>query len=268
VVALLVGGTLSDVLEAKTADQAIRILFLLGAVFMASVAFYGTWKPRSVFDSIHAESETAEQPLESIKRLARHWPIYPALLIWLLWNFAPGLDTPLLYHLQNTLQATDAQWGQWSAIVAASFIPTVMVFGLLCRRLPLKTLLFWGTIVAIPQMVPLLFIHSITGALIAAPAIGLMGGVATAAYLDLIIRSCPKALQGTTLMMSSSVSVIVSRFGDLLGTKLYDQHGGFFTCVIAITTVYTLILPAILLIPKRLVATADGEAAEIVFATD
>ena len=58
---------------------------------------------------------------------------------------------------------------------------------------PLKTLLFWGTVVAVPQMVPLLFIHSVTGALIAAAPIGLMGGVATAAYLDLIIRSCPRA---------------------------------------------------------------------------
>jgi hypothetical protein len=47
-------------------------------------------------------------------------------------------------------------------------------------------------------MVPLLFIHSMTGALIAAVPIGLMGGVATAAYLDLIIRSCPRGLQGTT----------------------------------------------------------------------
>ena len=46
-----------------------------------------------------------------MKRLVRHWPIYPAMLIWLLWNFAPGSTTPLQYHLQNTLHATDAQWG-------------------------------------------------------------------------------------------------------------------------------------------------------------
>ena len=71
-------------------------------------------------------------------------------------------------------------------------LQTFMVFGLLCQRVPLKTLLLWGTVVAIPQMVPLLFIHSVTGALIAAAPIGLMGGIAIAAYLDLIIRSCPR----------------------------------------------------------------------------
>ena len=194
--ALLIGGTLSGVLEDRNADQAARILFLVGAALMATLAVYATWKPRSVFDNVRAEHGTAAHPLKDLKRLVRHWPIYPALMIWLLWNFAPGSATPLQYYLQNTLHAEDAQWGQWNAIFAASFIPTFMVFGLLCQRFPLKTLLLWGTVVAVPQMVPLLFIHSVTGALIAALPIGLMGGIATAAYLDLIIRSCPRAYRG------------------------------------------------------------------------
>ena len=266
--ALLVGGTLSDLLEDRNAGQAGRILFLVGAAIMASVAVYAVWKPRSVFDNVRNEHGTAAHPIVDLKRLVRHWPIYPALLIWLLWNFAPGAATPLQYYLQNTLHAQDAQWGQWNAIFAASFIPTFMLFGVLCRRVPLKTLLWWGTIVAVPQLVPLLFIHSITGALIAAAPIGLMGGVATASYLDLIIRSCPRGLQGTTLMMSAGLNVIVSRFGDVLGTNLYDYYGGFAACVIAITVVYALILPALLLVPARLIATADGQTPEFDFAAD
>ena len=259
VAALLVGGTLSNLLEDTNADQAGRILFLIGAAIMASVAIYAAWKPRSVFDNVHGEDTSAANPLQDIKRLALHWPIYPALLIWLLWNFAPGSATPLQYYLQNTLHAEDAQWGQWNAIYAASFIPTFMLFGLLCRRLPLRTLLLWGTVAAVPQFVPLLFIHSMTGALIAAVPVGLMGGVATASYLDLIIRSCPRSLQGTVLMMSSSLFFIVSRFGDVLGTNLYDYYGGFTACVIAITVVYALILPTLLFIPKPLTAAADGQ---------
>jgi MFS family permease len=257
--ALLIGGTLSSMLEGRNADEAVRILFLVGAAFMATVAIYATWRPRSVFDHVQSEDVPAAHLLKNFNRLLRHWPIYPALLIWLLWNFAPGSATPLQYYLQNTLHAEDAQWGQWNAIFAASFIPTFMVFGLLCRRFALKTLLLWGTVVAIPQMVPLLFVQSITGALIAAMPIGLMGGVATAAYLDLIIRSCPRGLQGTTLMMSSSLFFMSSRFGDVLGTNLYDHYGDFAICVIAITIVYALILPTLLLVPKRLIATADGQ---------
>ena len=263
VVALLIGGHLSGLLEDRNADQAARILFLGGAAIMASLAVYAVWKPKSVFDNIRTEDAAAVQPLSDLKRLVRHWPIYPALLIWLLWNFAPGSATPLQYYLQNTLHAEDAQWGQWNAIFAASFVPTFLVFGVLCQRLPLRTLLLWGTVVAIPQMVPLLFIHSVTGALISAVPIGLMGGVATAAYMDLIIRSSPRGLEGTTLMMSGGLFWIASRFGDVLGTHLYDYYGGFAACVIAITVVYALILPTVLLVPKHLIATADGQVPEI-----
>jgi len=97
-------------------------------------------------------------------------------------------------------------YGQWNAIFTASFIPTFMVFELLCRRFPLKTLLWARTVVAVPQLIPLLFIYSVTGALLAAVPVGLMGGVAIAAYLDLIIRSCPSGLQGTTLMRAGRSS--------------------------------------------------------------
>ena len=109
-------------------------------------------------------------------------------------------------------------------------------------------------------MVPLLFIHSVAGALIAAVPIGLMGGVATAAYLDLIIRSCPRGLQGTTLMLSAALYSVAARFGDVLGTNLYDHYGGFAVCVIAITVVYALILPTLVLVPRHLIGTPDGVA--------
>ncbi len=263
--ALLVGGRLSGLLEEKDPDQALRILFLVGAAIMIMIAAYALWKPADVFDNIRVENGTGRHPVDDLKRLARHWPVYPAMLIWLLWNFAPGSTTPLQYHLQNTLHATDAQWGEWNAIFAASFIPTFIVYGLLCRKLPLKTLLLWGTFIAVPQMVPLLFINTVTQALVAAIPIGLMGGLATGAFLDLIIRSCPRGLQGTTLMMSWSFYYVVSRFGDVLGTQLYDRYGGFSVCVIAITIVYALILPALLLVPKHLIATADGQAPELAF---
>jgi MFS family permease len=267
-VGFVIGGALSDQLEGRNADQAARILFLVGGAIMAAVALYSLWKPKFVYANVHAETGPKMHPWTDFKRLLRHWPAYPALLIWTLWNFAPGSQTPLQYYLQNTLHSNDAQFGDWYAIFSASFIPTFMLFGVLCQRFSLRPLLFWGTIVAVPQMVPLAFIHSVTGALIAAVPIGLMGGVATAAYMDLIIRSCPRGLQGTTLMMMWGLYYLVSRFGDVLGTNLYDHFHSFTVCVIAITTVYALILPVLLLVPRRLTATADGQAPEVAFTAD
>lgn len=260
--AFLIGGALSDQLEGENADRAARILFLVGAAVMVAITLYGLWKPRVVFDNILEHAEKAH-PLDDFKRLVRHWPVYPALLIWLMWAFAPGWQTPLQFFLQNTLHANDAQWGQWNAIFVITSVPTLLLFGLLCGKVPLKVLLVLGTVVTVPQMVPLLFIHSVNQALIAAIPMGLMGGVAAGAYIDLLIRSSPKGLHGTTLMMAWGLYYIADRLGDILGTNLYDRFGGFTVCVIAVTAVYALILPVLLVVPRRLIATPDGQAPEL-----
>ena len=56
-------------------------------------------------------------------------------------------------------------------------------------------------------------------------------------------------------------SLLSARGGDLLGSKIYNSSpaNGFLYCVIATTVVYALIVPLILLVPKQLIATADGE---------
>ncbi len=257
---LIVGGYLSNMLEGENAARAARLLFLAGAAIMGGVAVFAAWRPRVVYDNVHAEQGKVANPLGDIVRLFKHWPAVPALLIWSLWNFAPGSVTPLQFYLQNTLHADDAAWGLWNAIFGVSFIPTFLLYGFLCRKVPLRTLLIWGTLFGVPQMVPLLFTPSVTTALIAAAPIGLMGGVASAAYLDLLIRSCPKGLEGTIIMASNSLYFIVSRGGDILGTNLYDHFHSFTVCVIAITVVYALILPTLLLVPRRLISTPDGQA--------
>jgi hypothetical protein len=122
-------------------------------------------------------------------------------------------------------------------------------------------LLWWGTVIAVPQMVPLAFVHSGDLVLILAVPMGLMGGVATAAYYDLAMRSCPPGLQGTLMMLVSAGIMLASRGSDLLGAKIYASSPthGFLYCVIATCAVYALILPVIPWIPKQLIATADGE---------
>jgi hypothetical protein len=258
-VALLLGGVVSGQMELMTTDGAIRTLYLLAAGIMASIIVIGLWRPRAVFDHLHSAPNRHLDLIADLSRLARHWPIYPALFAWLLWNFSPGTSTVLQYFMANTLHASDAQWGAWNAIYSIAFLPTFALFGFLSPRYPLSRLLWWGTIVAVPQMVPLLYIHSAAAALIAAVPIGLMGGVANAAFMDLLIRSCPRGLEGTLMMMSWSMYSFAGAFGNLVGTELYDHYGGFPACVLATTLVYALILPTLLFVPRHLTATPDGQ---------
>lgn len=263
IVALLAGGYFTRFLETWGSTQAaFHALFLLGAAIWATIALYGFWRPGTVFDNIRPEREAVRKPLEGIRRLIKHRALYPAFLIWLLWNFQPGSDTSLFYYLENTIHLDDAVFGQWNAINTASFIPAFLLFGFLCRKIALRYLLFGAALAAIPQWAPLLFIHSANGALIAAVPIGLLGGAATAGFLALIIRSSPPGLQGTTLMMAGGLNVVAARFGDVLGTELYDHFGGFSACVVTMAVVYTAILPILFCVPRGLIATSDGQSYE------
>ncbi len=237
--------------------------FYLVAALTCLIAIFGLWKPRSVFSHTYEKPQaTGADFVGNVRRLVKHRAIYPAILICFLWNFAPGAATPLQFYLTDQLHASDAVYSYYNGIFAASFIPTFLLYGFLCKKVPLKKLLWWGTIIAVPQMIPLAFIHSGNLALALAVPIGLMGGIATASYFDLAMRSCPPGLQGTLMMLVDGVFALSARGGDLLGSKIYNSSPvhGFLYCVIATTIVYALILPLILLVPKELIATADGEA--------
>ncbi len=141
------------------------------------------------------------------------------------------------------------------------FIPVFFLYGWLCKRVALKHLLFWGTVVTIPQMIPLALIHSATAAMWLGLPIGAMGGIAAAAYYDLAMRSCPSGLQGSLMMLADSFFQLSYRGGDWIGSRIYESSPthGFLYCVLATSAVYALILPVLLLVPKNLISTADGQ---------
>jgi predicted MFS family arabinose efflux permease len=241
--------------------------FLLAAALTLALALVVLWKPRSVFSHAYDQIQAKGADfIGDVKRLAKHRAIYPAVLVTFMFQFSPGANTPLQYYLSDKLHASDAVYGYFNGIFVAAFIPIFFIYGFLCKRVALNKLLWWGTVIAVPQLVPLAFIHSGAGALWSAMPIGMMGGVAVAAYYDLAMRACPPGLQGTLMMLVDGAYQLSYRAGDLVGVKIYESSPdhGFLYCVIAITVVYALILPILLLIPKELIATADGEPNTIV----
>jgi hypothetical protein len=236
--------------------------FILTGTLTLLIALLGLWKPRAVFNHAYDRPQARGADLVGdLKRLVKHRAIYPAVLITFLFQFAPGSNTPLQYYLTDELHASDAVYGYYYAIFAASFFPAYLLYGYLCKRVSLQKLLWWGTIITVPQMIPLALVHSANMALLAAVPIGLMGGIAFTAYYDLAMRSCPPGMQGTLMMMVDGVYQLSYRGGDLLGSWIYGANpgNGFLYCVLLTAAVYALILPLILLVPKEIVATADGE---------
>lgn len=243
--------------------------FFTVTIVTLAIAAMGLWKTRAVFGHAYDQPQAhGANLLGDLKRLVKHRAVYPAVLLMFLFNFAPGSNTPLQFYLTNELHASDAVYGYYYAIFAVSFVPMYFIYGYLCKRVPLRKLLWWGTIITIPQLMPLALIHSANAALWMAFPIGMMGGIGAAAYYDLAMRACPPGLQGTLMMMVDGVYQLSYRGGDVLGSKIYSSspEHGFLYCALATTTVYALMLPVLLMIPKELIATADGEPNPVVAA--
>ncbi len=251
------GGLLAESIEGVPADRALRSVFLIGAALMLAIVAFGAFGPRRVYEDGAIQPE-AISPRQDFVRLLKYWPIYPALLIQLLWQFAPGAGIAMQFHLSNDIHATDTQVGLFYTIFYGGFIPVYGLYAWLAQRITLRPLVWIGGVLAVPQMVSLLFIHSPEGALWAAVPMGLLGGIGQAAFTDLTIRSSPKGLEGTMMMLFLANYWIAQRFGDLWGADLYQNHGGFNAALIATIAVYAAILLVIPFVPKRITAGHDG----------
>ena len=236
--------------------------FTLVAVLCAAIALYGLWKPSAVFgDAYDLPSAQGTTLAGDLKRLIRHRAAYPAVLLVCLSQFEPGLNTPLQFYLANELHAPDWVYGDFQGILLAGYIPAAAVYGRLCTRFALRRLLLWATLLWLPAAIPLLLIHSSASALWWAVPVGLANGFAFTAFWDLSMRSCPPGLQGALMMLVAGMYELAYRGGDFIGTKLYASSAehGFLYCVLAGTATSALMLAVLRLIPRQLVATADGE---------
>jgi hypothetical protein len=236
--------------------------FCLVAMLSAAIALFGFWKPRAVFGRAY-ELPLAQGTnlLGDLKRLVRHRAAYPAVLLVCLCQFSPGFNTPLQFYLANELHAPDWVYGDFQGILQAGYIPAAVLYARLCTRLPLRTLLWWATLLWLPAAIPLLLIHSSASALWFAVPIGLANGFAFTAFWDLSMRACPPGLQGALMMLVAGMYELAYRGGDFVGTSIYASSAtrGFAYCVAAGTATSILMVVVLLLVPKEIVATADGE---------
>ncbi|MGD0678667.1 MAG: MFS transporter, partial [Polyangiaceae bacterium] len=187
----------------------------------------------------------------------RHRPLWPAMLVWLLWQFSPCSATPLLFFLTERLGATSDQYGLFMGLFYMSLMPAPIAYGFLCKRIRFSQLLFCSTFLAIPQAIPLLFLRTPPQSLFLAPLLGLLGGLPTCAYYELLLRSSPKGLEGAAMMMSSTVLFLAIRFGDIFGSWLYGR-GGFGLAAWVTTGVYAIIPLVLAFVPRSLIAYTDG----------
>lgn len=261
---------LPDALAAAGGGWVARFLqpretFLILAAINMAIFAMGLWKPRAVFegayDAVQARGSTF---LGDLKRLAGHKAIYAPVAIWLLFSFSPGSTTPLQFFFSDHLHAPDSLFGLWTSVFIMGFLPSLLLYGWLCRRMRFGPLLYLSVIAAVPQMIPMAFIRTPEQSLWAAALIGFLGGLISGAVYDLAMRAAPPGLQGTLMMMLSASYSLAIRLGDVVGVKLYglSPKWGFTYCVIAITVVYAAMVPVLALVPRHILRAREGEPDE------
>jgi MFS family permease len=254
VISALAGGWL-------VAHASVRGTFLIAAMVTLVIGVQSFWR----LDAAREFENTfghGEEGFAAIQRLLRHRPLWPAAVIFFLWNFGPGWGTPMFYQLTERVRISSELFGIFTALQSAFFLPTTLLYGYLCVRIPLSRLLWWGTIVAILQG-PIMFLAVGPASTVGVAILyGLFGGFANAAYIDLIMRACPSGLEGTAMMLAqTSTFAVASNAGNLLGSWIYAR-GGFAWAVIITTLATALIVPVLESIPPDLIATRDGEQVE------
>ncbi len=241
------------------AHLAPRMTFVIAASMTGVIAAQSFWRLGAVIE-FEESGPRAAGGIAAASRLLHHRPIWPATIIFFLWNFGPGWGTPMFYYLTETVKLSSQLFGTFTAMQWLFFIPSAILYAPLCRRFSLSSLLWWGTLVAILQG-PIMFLaRGPASAISVAVLYGLFGGFPTAAYVDLIMRSCPEGLEGTGMMLAvTTASAVAANSGNLLGSWIYSTGG--FASAVAITTLATaLIVPMLRWVPKSVIASREGEA--------
>ena len=255
----VVGGAYLAGMFAENVSPAATFM-VLGAA-SAGLALFALWKPKAVFDQTYDQpAAKAGRLWADVRRLLRSRAIYAPILLPFLFNFSPGFVTPLQFHITNELHAPPSVYADFFSLYYIGFTPMFLLYGWLLSKVSFRVLLWFGLAIGGPNLAVLPFVHSPGVLLAIAAPMGAFAAIGWCAICDLAIRSCPRGLQGTLMLLTAAAAVLGYRFSDVLGARLYDlAPAAGFSLGIGISVLSSLLcLPVILLVPREVMEIREG----------
>ena len=172
---------------------------------------------------------------------------------------SPGFGTPLFYFQTNTLKFSSQFIGNLGLIAGIGGGAGVLLYGAVCGRIALRTLL----VVSIPSSAlgSLLFLgyHSHGAALVIEPMNLFLSAAVQIALMDLAARATPRGSEALCYSLLMSAFNLASAVSDLFGSWLYDKQHLPLSDLIWISAITSALpLLALPLIPRALLARPDG----------
>jgi MFS family permease len=251
------GPTLAGNLQ-KTSGNAAG--FWLSAAFCAPIVLLAFWRPRQLFDVEGLEVKSIPENLgQSIRRLLRHRPLFLPSLAEFLWAFAPGWGTPLFFFLTKDRHLGMDAYGSALGLIGIGVTVGSLAYMAVCNFVSVRILSVWGTVGGVlgAALFYLIRDKDPVSANVFCFLAGVSCGIPLGSYNDLIIRSCPKELEGAAVMVFTSGSLFAADFSDLVGSFLYER-GGFLLALAGTALTTGLIIPVLFLIPRSVTDPKEG----------
>jgi hypothetical protein len=249
-----VAGYLASIAFGWTAAACGGVMFLLVPV---TILFLHEQRKRSDSRQILAN---ARRQLVNIATARTMWA---AAALMALFYIAPGFGTALFYKQQNDLHLTTQAQGFLQLIAGVFGVLAAVGYGILCRRLNLRTLLVGCMVVATAANLGYLFYSSAGRAQAIEGLNGFGYTLAELALMDLAVRSTPTGSEGLGFSLMVSVRNLALFGTDWFGSKLLDQyHFSFDSLVIANSATTLIAVPLVFLLPRLIVLRKDAEIYE------
>jgi len=251
----LIGGPLGGFLAAR----AFGLTTIAGALISMSVVPFALWlikePPLAKKDSqawINAKTQ--------LRTLIRSKTLWTAAGLLFLVYICPGFSTPLYYYQVDTLHLSQEFIGTVLILLSGAFgIAGAFIYGVMCRKLTLRTLLYISIIISTLTTLCYLFYTSGRAAAIIESQNGLIATVAELALMDLAARATPKGNEGLGFALMMSVRNGGQALSDIFGSWLIDRHiVTFFNLVWLNAGTTALILIVIPFLPHILTDRSDS----------
>ena len=245
-----IAGYLASIAFGWTAATCGGILFLLVPVTL--VFLHEQRRPR---DSVQL-LRNAKAQLATIATARTMWC---AAGLMALFYIAPGFATAVFYKQQNELHMDTQAQGFLQLIGGVFGVVAAIGYGLVCRRLNLRTLLVGCMIVGTLANLGYLGYSTVGRAQFIEGLNGFGYTLAELALMDLAVRATPAGSEGLGFSLMVSVRNLALFGTDWFGSRLLDQyHFSFDSLVIANALTTAVAVPLVFLLPLAIVVRRDG----------
>ncbi|MBV8478016.1 MAG: MFS transporter [Acidobacteria bacterium] len=247
-------GYLASIAFSWTAAACGGIMFMLVPV---TVLFLN--EQRKQLDS----REVLDNARRRLVEIGTARTMWAAAGLMALFYIAPGFATALFYRQQNELHFNTQMQGFLQLIAGVCGTLAAVGYGVLCRRLNLRTLLVCCMLLATIANFGYLFYSSIARAQAIEGLNGFGYTLAELALMDLAVRSTPAGSEGLGFSIMISVRNLALFGTDWFGSNLLDQyHLSFNSLVIANSATTLIAVPFVFLLPRLVVARKEAEIYE------